>query len=149
MWGQIDYVLYVLSAGAVTRTILGGDATNEQATIAADDEITILLSNGTHRVQNGSVFSNDAQYAVKFILKASALIGGKEVAVEAKEETIKSLEKQLAKETDEQKRQAMQEQIAALQTEISVLYTGTGTDDGLYALMRQVVLLAVERADAQ
>lgn len=42
LWGQIDYVLYVLSNGAITRTILGGDAKPEQATLTELDQVTVL-----------------------------------------------------------------------------------------------------------
>ena len=47
--------------------------------------------------------------------KASGRIGGKEVAIEAKESSIASLQKQLDKTTDEAKRQGLQEQITALE----------------------------------
>lgn len=136
LWGHIDYVLYVLSAGAVTRTILGGKTTDELVEIAVDDEITVLLSDGTHHTRSGGTFVSDAQYTVKFILKASALIGGKEVAVESKEATIASLEKQYGKETDYNKLQAITEQIEAIRAEIVLLYSDFETDSGLYALMR-------------
>jgi len=42
LWGQIDYVLYVLSNGAITQTILGGDAKPEQATLTEQDQVTVL-----------------------------------------------------------------------------------------------------------
>lgn len=72
LWGQIDYVLYAVEGGSVTRTVLGGDATSEQAAIADTDDVTVLLSDGTHHVQTGGAFSSGVQYAIKFILKASA-----------------------------------------------------------------------------
>lgn len=37
LWGQIDYVLYVLEDGQIARTILGGGAKQEQAEIGAED----------------------------------------------------------------------------------------------------------------
>lgn len=37
LWGQIDYVLYVLEDGQITRTILGGEAKEEQAEIGTED----------------------------------------------------------------------------------------------------------------
>lgn len=40
LWGQIDYVLYVLNDGVVMRTILGGEAKLEQTEITDTDEIT-------------------------------------------------------------------------------------------------------------
>lgn len=37
LWGQIDYVLYVLEDGQIARTILGGEAKQEQAEIRTED----------------------------------------------------------------------------------------------------------------
>ena len=62
-----------------------------------------------------NAFPDDAEYAIKFIKKASGRISGKEVAIEAKESSIASLQKQLDKTTDETKRQGLQEQITALE----------------------------------
>ena len=75
------------------------------------------------------------------------MIGGKEVAVEAKEASLLKLNQQLVEETDADRRQALLEQIAALEAGIQELYEGTEESEGLYALMRRAVLLAVERAD--
>lgn len=118
LWGQIDYVLYVLNQGAITKTICGGAAMEEQTPITAADTLTVLMQDGTHHAQTGNAFPNDAEYAIKFIKKASGRIGGKEVAIEAKESSIASLQKQLDKTTDEAKRQGLQEQITALEVGI-------------------------------
>lgn len=75
------------------------------------------------------------------------MIGGKEVTVEAKEASLLKLNQQLVEETDADSGQALLEQIAALEAGIQELYEGTEENDGLYALMRRAVLLAVERAD--
>lgn len=75
------------------------------------------------------------------------MIGGKEVTVEAKEASLLKLNQQLVEETDADRGQALLEQIAALEAGIQELYEGTEENDGLYALMRRAVLLAVERAD--
>lgn len=77
---------------------------------------------------------------------ASAVIGGKEVAVEAKEASLLKLNQQFAEETDPDRQQALLEQIAAVEAGIQELYEGTEENEGLYALMRSAVLLAVERA---
>ena len=37
LWGQIDYVLYVLEDGQIARTILGGEAKQEQADTGTED----------------------------------------------------------------------------------------------------------------
>lgn len=71
------------------------------------------------------------------------------MAVEAKRESILGLNKQLDKETNADKRQAILDQIAALKAGIQELYEGTEESDGLYALMRRAALLALERADME
>lgn len=147
LWGQIDYVLYVVNEGEITRTILGGSATAEQSNVADDEDITVLLSDGTHQVQTGSAFTEIVQYAIKFIQKPSATIGGKEVAVEAKQASIDSLLKELQTETDATRRQSMDEQIEALEAGVEQLYWGTDEEEGLYALMQKAAKLAVERAN--
>ena len=85
LWGQIDYVLYVFDGSHVTRTILGGDAAEADAEQGEEDEIVLLLPDGTHRNQTGWVIGEPVDYVMKFLLKPAAKIGGKEVAVEAKE----------------------------------------------------------------
>ena len=92
-------------------------------------------------------FPENTEYVIKWIDRASATIGGKEVAIEAKEASIQSLYKQYEKETDASKQQGILDQIAALEAGIAQLYAGTDSEPGLYALMRQAVLLAVERDD--
>lgn len=145
LWGQIDYVVYVLSSGTIAQTILGGDAKPEQAVLGDQDALTVLLANGTHITQTGSAFPAGAEYAVKFIQKSYAVIGGKEVAIEAKEASIKSLEKRLESETNPAMQQKLQEQIAALQNEIELLYHGTDAEEGLYSLMRRAVQAVLQR----
>ena len=107
----------------------------------------MLLSDGTHQVQSGSAFTEIVQYAIKFIQKPTATIGGKEVAVEAKQASIDSLHKELQTETDATRRQSMDEQIVALENGIEQLYWGLDEEEGLYALIQKAVKLAVERAD--
>ena len=101
--------------------------------------LTVLMQDGTHHAQTGNAFPNDAEYAIKFIKKASGRIGGKEVAIEAKESSIASLQKQLDKTTDETKRQGLQEQIIAQELGIQSIYQDDGGEDGLYTLMRKAV----------
>ena len=54
LWGQIDYVLYVLNQGAIVKTICGGAATEEQTPITATDTLNVLMKDGTHHAQTGS-----------------------------------------------------------------------------------------------
>ena len=148
LWGQIDYVLYLVNNGEISRTILGGTATSDQSSIAEDDEITILLSDGTHQLQLGGDFGELVQYAIKFIQKPSATIGGKEVAVEAKQASKDAILKELQTETDPTRRQSLDEQVIALDEGIEQLYWGSEESEGLYDLMQRAAQLAVDRADA-
>lgn len=149
LWGQIDYVLYVFDGSHVTRTILGGDATEGDAAQGEDDTLALLFPDGTHRYQTGWVIGEPVDYVMKFLQKAAARIGGKEVAVEAKEKSIESLKSEYDKTTDEAKKADILVQIAALRESIAALYEGTETDTGLYALMRSAVLLAVQHDDVR
>ena len=142
-------MLYVLNQGAITKTICGGAATEEQTTITATDTLTVLMQDGTHHAQTGNTFPDDAEYAIKFIKKASGRIGGKEIAIEAKESSIASLQKQLDNTTDEAKRQGLQEQITALELGIQSIYQDDGGEEGLYTLMRKAVQLVLQRTEIE
>lgn len=140
-------MLYVLNGNNISRTILGGNADNSHAEQNDEDEIVLLYPNGTHCNQKGWVLAEPIDFAVKFIQKPAARIGGKEVAIEAKELIIESLRKQLENTTDEAKRAYILEQIAEAENSISALYAGSSADVGLYALMRSAVELAVQHED--
>lgn len=143
LWGQIDFVLYVMNDSHLSRTILGGDATEEDAEQGDSDEITLILPDGTHRSQTGWNIGEPVDYVVKFLQKPAAKIGGKEVAVESKELSIESLRKLYDKTTDEAKKSDILVQIAALEDSIAAIYAGTEAEVGLYALMRSAVELTV------
>lgn len=81
-------MLYVFEDSAITRMILGGDATESDAIQGDDDTLALILPDGTHRYQTGWVIGEPVDYVVKFIQRAAAKIGGREVAVESKEKTI-------------------------------------------------------------
>ena len=74
------------------------------------------------------------------------MIGGKEVAVEAKEASLLKLNQQLVEETDADRGRRCLNRSPLWRRE-SVTSRGTEESEGLYALMRRAVLLAVERAD--
>ena len=113
------------------------------------DTLTVLMKDGTHHAQTGNAFPSNAEYAIKFIKKASGRIGGKEVAIEAKESSIASLRKQLDKTTDETKRQGLQEQITTLELGIQSIYQDDGGEEGLYTLMRKAVQLVLQRTEIE
>lgn len=145
LWGPVDYILYTMNGSEVAGHILGGDASEQQSELAAGDELTVLLADGTHITQYDLVFPANADYVIKWITKASGLIGGKEVAIEAKQQSIESWNKQLAEEPDQAKQEIIQEQIALLESGIQEIYEGTAESAGLYALMREAVDKAIER----
>lgn len=145
LWGSVDYILYTMKGGEVAGHILGGDASEEQAELAAGDELTVLLADGTHVTLFDLAFPENTEYVIKWITKASGLIGGKEVAIEAKQQSIESWNKQLAEEIDQAKQETIREQIALLESGIQEIYEGTAESVGLYALMREAVDKAIER----
>ena len=142
-------MLYVLDGNQITRTILGGDATEADATQGDDDVITLILPDGTYRSQTGWAIGEPVDYVVKFLQKPAAKIGGREVAVESKELSIGSLRKEYEKTTDETKKADILAQIATLEEGIAAIYAGTDDDPGLYALMRSAVELAVQHEDVR
>ena len=148
LWGQADLVLYVVNNTAVTRSILGGDADSSDIPLLDTDSVVVLTSDSKHHTQTGGTFTANVQYAIKFVSPSSALIGGKEVAVEAKQQTVTRLEAEKEREQSAEKRQAIDEQIVALQSEINDLYNGNSSSSGLYALMREAAVTTVARDDA-
>ena len=105
LWGQIDYVVYELDSGTITKTITGGTVTDEQKEIAEGDTLYVLKTTGNYRTETagtgGSVdWESDDTMAAKFITLPSGLIGAKQVAIESKEKLIETLTKDKNNETD-------------------------------------------------
>lgn len=152
LWGQIDYVVYVLDSGQILRRITGGDANSGDIAIAENDALVVLKADGTYAhisaPNNEPAFSSDDLYAVKFLLKPTAIIGGKEVAVESKQIMRDKLIVKWQVETSASKRESLAQQIGDLERGITELYEGNEEGEGLYALMAKAVALAVEAADA-
>lgn len=86
-------------------------------------------------------------HIVKYITKPAGIIGGKEVAVESKEQSIESLTKLRDKAATGAKRDEYQRQIDDLRSGITLLMNGDANGPGLYALLREAVSLVVEMAD--
>lgn len=145
LWGAVDYILYTVNGSAIMGHILGGDAQEEQAELTHGDELTALLADGTHVTLYDLAFPDSTEYVIKWITKASGLIGGKEVAIEAKQQSIESWNKQLAEETNPAKQEAIREQIALLVSGIQEIYEGNTESAGLYALMREAAGKTIER----
>lgn len=149
LWGQIDYVFYVIDNSVISRKIIGGTVSSEQLNILEGDEITIISSDNKYRTvtaqQGGniSLTSNDV-YAVKFITKPSAVIGAKEVAIESKKKLIENLKNRVNESTTDEKKASINEQIAKYESEIEELYKGSDDDTGLYEQMSNAACLVVE-----
>lgn len=103
LWGQCDYVIYVLSNGTVARMIKGGTVLQGQDEIGEDEKLLVFKSDltnleeeeeqgETYREVTGANFEADDTYAIKFITAASGSIGAREVAIESKEKMIATLE---------------------------------------------------------
>lgn len=148
LWGQIDYVVHAIT-GVVTDTTRGGAATQANEAFAADDEYVvvkrvnnvistekkILLAAGEPAWPAGAI------YAIKYLLPAAGKIGGKEVAVEAKQDGIEQYEKKLETETNASVIAKINDAIDALESEIAAIRDG---DDGLYKLTYDACVLAFE-----
>lgn len=125
LWGQWNFVEYVLSNGNITRTIYSGIATEEDHGTIQEGDVLIISSRtagateGEYTynyrkvtVESGFAFNAEDEYAVKLILAnaheqdedwfeaqyyaAAGQIGAKEVAIEAKEAAIADLDRSIA-----------------------------------------------------
>lgn len=149
LWGQIDYIAYELTNGKLGNYIIGGTVEEDLRSISTGSKITILSNDGQYRTltvpeDTSSLFSDSDTYVVKFITLPTAQIGAKEVAIEAKEKLIKTLETRLANETNESRRNSIQVEIAKYESEIEELYNGNEATDGLYSMMHEAVVLGFE-----
>lgn len=155
LWGLPDYVLYPVSNRVLGKAILGGSAEESDAEIKVNDEVYIL-SDGTYRIETihlgeGLNLVNGDTSVVKFITKTSAKIGAAEVAIDAKNQLIRNIQKKIdAGKYSGDKLSAAYEQIVGYQNDIQNIYAGT-TDaalnistDGLYRMMTDVVSKAFE-----
>lgn len=103
--GQCSYVFYWLENGEATKSMLRGNAKEADKEFVAGDKLVVLKETGPYRtitVDSSGVahFELNDVYAFKFVTKPSALIGSKEVAIEAKEKMIASIQRSI--ETIEQ-----------------------------------------------
>lgn len=157
LWGQCRYAIWeALSQINPTTITVGAPITNHYETpLDVGDEVVVLRRNGQYTrtkvlqyVEAARIIIvddvPDATHVLRFITPAAGVIGGKEVTIEAKEKTIDSLEKKIAQTTDEKTRENYRQQIRATQQEIQDLLFGNSTSLGLFAQMRDAVLLAVE-----
>lgn len=154
LWGQPNYVLFVLNDGNVSRTIYGGNAAPGDETFDSDDIVAIQHNDQTYSLttvgENGISFTSTDQYIIKYITRAAGEIGAKEVAIEAKEKTIAKLEKEQLKEyIAESRREEIKDLIAAEEDGIKSIYEGTGEEVGLYDKVFAAVDLVLLSAEKQ
>lgn len=149
LWGQCSYMIYIIANGEIERSFSGGTVVEEKRVLQTGDSIVALHANGTHeyREYSPSMLLSNLTHIVKYVTKPAGIIGGKEVAVESKRETIITLEKQRDRAVTEEKRKGYQDQIEAQTAGIALLKNGDAENAGLYTLMREAVTLAMEIAD--
>ena len=142
LWGQIKYVLYPLNAdGSLSTAIVGGNVNDEDIPLLRDDQVSIVGSTDQYRIATIKIdnvipgYQAGEKYAIKFITKASGLIGAKEVAIEAKKKLIANLELDLEKEIEDDEKIRIQEQITSIESDIAQIYTGSDEAEGLNSMM--------------
>lgn len=147
-WGAQGYIIYPVVNGAYGTPIYGGDATPADAMVQYD-EVASVKSTGEYEYriieeQTPTPQTGEA-WAVKFITPCGGTLGGKEVAVKAKEETIATLRAELVGlDPDSVEAQSIQDQIDAEEAAINAINNGaTGdTEPGKFALMLACITLA-------
>ena len=157
-WGQSNYVLYTLSGGQITKTIVGGNVKDENKVVRANDHFAVFKATGNYRevaasAQGVVTWANDDVYAIKFLPSVNSTVGSlqvnsgqiaaKQVAIEAKQKLITSLQHDYDIETDPLKKAAIADQISGLQADIQTIYNGNADTTGLYSAMRTAVNNAV------
>lgn len=152
LWGQAGYVVYAIE-GVVRDTAWGGGAEESDAAFEAGDELTVVTQIDGAVSTEKKVCAVDGEpgwpagavYAVKYVTPAAGSIGGKEVAIEAKEETIVNYEKLLSDaSTSENMKAKYRESIATLQKEIAALRQGGSESAGLDQMTLDACVLAME-----
>ena len=147
LWGTGKYVLYSVSSGQATAQYLGNGAEQEDAAFKEDDLVVAVKNGGEYSyvtASAGMTFGADIVYAVKFLTPSAGQIGGKEVAIEAKEKTIETLTEAKEEADSEKEKAELQNQINTTQQEINNLKNGTAESEGSYALMWEAVTTVLE-----
>lgn len=148
LWGQINYVVYVLDNGAVSRVIKGGTVLDGQEVIGNDDKLIVLPATGNYReVVGPGHFEATDTYAIKFLTLPSGGIGARQVSVESKEKMIDTYTAEIETASG-QKKTWLLAQIAKYEDDIDILYDGTVDEEtgeetyvGLYSAMRTAIEL--------
>lgn len=137
-WGAQRYVIYPVVSGSYSTPIYGNGATVDDAMVAGDS-IASVKYDGEYAYRTVSALSPapDERWAIKFVTPCAGTLGGKEVAVEAKEQTIATLTEAIADADTETEKDSLQEQIDATQDEIDAI------QDEMYDLMLACIIKAI------
>ena len=139
--GGSKYVFFTVTNGTATPVYFGNGAVAADSNMSTTDTIAAIKADGTYEYiypsETATVvsFPEDAAYAIKFLGAVYGLIGGKEIAIEAKQATIATLTAKKAVAVSEVDKQSLQAQIDTTNAEISDIQNGTEEMDGLYAMM--------------
>ena len=142
--GQCQLVVYYRQSGFAEPKYIYGNPPTSKIPLVPRDKIMILQNDGKFRyatiVTSPETLMQDGDYAVaKFITPASGIIGGKEVQIEAKEQTIEQLEEKISLTTKEEKISEFNKEIGQLEAEISVILNGTSYSGQLENLAQYYV----------
>ena len=122
MWGSYEYVIYPIISGEVGDPILGMGATEDDAPLKQDDVVAVVKANGvySYNVWTG-VVPDGTIYLIKFLVVVAGTLGGKEVAIEAKQGTVETLQENLDKSESEKEKENLQAEINKTQAAIATL----------------------------
>ena len=154
LWGvNAVYVVWPVTSNYSTRAVnVGPLVTNSpRPDLLVGEEVVVCLKDNTYKRAKLTAKTNtrltvdqdvpNAKYVIRFMQKAAGVIGGKEVAIEAKQASIARWEKQLETAISEATIKSLQEQIAETQTEINNILVGTSEAEGLYTQMDEAAAI--------
>lgn len=141
-WGTGGYVLYTASSGKYMDPIYGSGASEKDA-LTNGDQIAKVTANGAYSYAAYSGAAGNERWGVKFLKPVAGVLGGKEVALEAKRATLKALTDKLNEAATANEKASYTEQINTTNAEINQLITESA------AVMKECITLALEIGTAE
>lgn len=141
-WGTGGYVLYTASSGKYIDPIYGSGA-SEKGALTNGDQIAKVTANGAYTYAAYSGAAGNESWGVKFLKPVAGVLGGKEVALEAKRATLKALTDKLNEAATANEKASYTEQINTTNAEINQLITEST------AVMKECITLALEIGTAE
>ena len=141
-WGTGGYVLYTASSGKYIDPIYGSGASEKDA-LTNGDQIAKVTANGAYSYAVYSGAAGNERWGVKFLKPVAGVLGGKEVALEAKRATLKALTDKLNEAATANEKASYTEQINTTNAEINQLITESA------AVMKECITLALEIGTAE